>query len=433
MNRRKIATKVQYTLWVVFLVQVAVGLFVELPYDYWLSWLPALGALGIGLVGARSARRRIETRPPAPVAVAPPVTGRWSAVNSPADKVPSHGTHSLAQTYAIDIVAEPEEGPARPAPVWFRPVARRNRDYPAFGAPVYAVAAWDRRPRGGRPARPPEPQLARRIPVLLARRGDRQDRGRKPSRGRQPHRSRPGRRNLRPVRARPAGLPARPAGRRGRGRSTPRPLRELGQLDRAPCALPADGRARPGGGAGNPLQLDRSRRARRRMRRSPWARTTPLRRGPGTPERELVAYRITCSSMPLTPARRRCGAKEPGTTDVSARSYDHAMSDAFTVLWTQDVCRALRKAGRTGERPPVAFSGVHSSLPAWAGADTGDTVYALHVNQRQVYVVSRLRVDDRERGPAAARLPPRGRTRPFRATTTGRCSAQAVAAPRRCT
>ncbi|MYS37506.1 peptidase M23-like protein [Streptomyces sp. KhCrAH-43] len=140
MNRRKIAAKVQYALWVVFLAQVAVGLFVELPYDYWLSWLPALGALGIGLAGARSARRRIETRSPAPVAVAPPVTGRWSAVNSPADKVPSHGTHSLAQTYAIDIVAEPEEGPARPAPVWFRPVARRNRDYPAFGAPLYAVA-----------------------------------------------------------------------------------------------------------------------------------------------------------------------------------------------------------------------------------------------------------------------------------------------------
>ncbi|WP_330451389.1 MULTISPECIES: hypothetical protein [unclassified Streptomyces] len=81
------------------------------------------------------------------------------------------------------------------------------------------------------------------------------------------------------------------------------------------------------------------------------------------------------------------------------------MSDAFTVLWTQDVCRALRKAGRTGERPPVAFSGVHSSLPAWAGADSGDTVYALHVNQRQVYVVSRLRVDDRERGACCGTAP----------------------------
>ncbi|MFE7579086.1 M23 family metallopeptidase [Streptomyces sp. NPDC057521] len=138
-DRRKIAAKVQYALWVVFFAQIVVGFFVELPYNYWWSWLPALGAMGIGLVAGRSARHRIETSPPQPVAVAPPVTGRWSALNSPADKVPSHGTHTLAQTYAIDIVAEPAEGPARPDPVWFWPVAQRNRDYPAFGAPLYAV------------------------------------------------------------------------------------------------------------------------------------------------------------------------------------------------------------------------------------------------------------------------------------------------------
>ncbi|MEU3640668.1 hypothetical protein AB0H23_31130 [Streptomyces albogriseolus] len=70
------------------------------------------------------------------------------------------------------------------------------------------------------------------------------------------------------------------------------------------------------------------------------------------------------------------------------------MSDAFTVLWTHDTCRALRKAGRVGERPPVAFSGVHSSLPAWTGARAGDEVYALHVNRREVFVVSRMRVID---------------------------------------
>ena len=138
-DRRKIAAKAQYALWVIFLAQIVVGFFVDLPYPYWLSWLPALGAVGIGLVTARSARHRIQTRPPEAVAVAPPVTGRWSAVNSPADKVPSHGTHSLAQTYAIDVVAEPADGPARPAPVWFWPVARGNRSYPAFGAPLYAV------------------------------------------------------------------------------------------------------------------------------------------------------------------------------------------------------------------------------------------------------------------------------------------------------
>ncbi|MEU1600429.1 hypothetical protein ABZ468_48705 [Streptomyces sp. NPDC005708] len=73
------------------------------------------------------------------------------------------------------------------------------------------------------------------------------------------------------------------------------------------------------------------------------------------------------------------------------------MSDAFTVLWTHDTCRALRKADRVGERPPVAFSGVHSSLPAWSGARVGDEVYALHVNRCVVFVVSRMRVIDMER------------------------------------
>ncbi|MYQ86825.1 hypothetical protein GTY51_25130 [Streptomyces sp. SID4936] len=48
------------------------------------------------------------------------------------------------------------------------------------------------------------------------------------------------------------------------------------------------------------------------------------------------------------------------------------MPDASTVLWSHDTCRALRKAGRVGERPPVAFHGVHSSLSAWTGARAGD-------------------------------------------------------------
>ncbi|MEU9865205.1 hypothetical protein AB0D99_30500 [Streptomyces sp. NPDC047971] len=73
------------------------------------------------------------------------------------------------------------------------------------------------------------------------------------------------------------------------------------------------------------------------------------------------------------------------------------MSDAFTVLWTQDTCRALRKAGRVGERPPVAYSGFHQSLPTWSGARAGDDVYALHVNRCEVFVVSRMRVLDMER------------------------------------
>lgn len=85
-----------------------------------------------------------QGEPGPPVEVAPPVAGRWTALNSPADKTPSHGTHVYGQTYAIDIVADPEtregEPPARPAFRWLWPFFRRNHAFPAFGAPLLAVA-----------------------------------------------------------------------------------------------------------------------------------------------------------------------------------------------------------------------------------------------------------------------------------------------------
>lgn len=73
------------------------------------------------------------------VEVAPPVTGRWSALNSPADRTPSHGLHAYGQTFAIDVVAEPEPG-ARPSFRALWPLTRRATDFPAFGAPILAVA-----------------------------------------------------------------------------------------------------------------------------------------------------------------------------------------------------------------------------------------------------------------------------------------------------
>jgi hypothetical protein len=108
------------------------------------------------------------------------------------------------------------------------------------------------------------------------------------------------------------------------------------------------------------------------------------------------------------------------------------MSDAFTVLWTHDTCRALRKAGRVGERPPVAFSGVHSSLPTWTKANAGDEVYALHVNQREVFVVSHMRVIDRERrgccgpSPATGEDPAYSGHSDWSALGTDGCGAEAV-------
>ncbi|MFF1699245.1 M23 family metallopeptidase [Streptomyces sp. NPDC058257] len=139
-RQRRLARGLQYLLWLIFFADVVAGFLVDLPYPLWAGWIPLLGAIGISLALHRDLSHRARTEPPAPVEIEPPVTGRWSALNSPADKVPSHGTHSLGQTYAIDIVAEPEEGPKRPAFAWLWPIARRNKAFPAFGAPLLAVS-----------------------------------------------------------------------------------------------------------------------------------------------------------------------------------------------------------------------------------------------------------------------------------------------------
>ena len=75
----------------------------------------------------------------APRRVEAPVTGRWSAVNSPASKTPSHGTNGLGQTYAIDLVYEPSDG-ARPK-FGAGPAFRPPSDFPAFGQPLRSPVA----------------------------------------------------------------------------------------------------------------------------------------------------------------------------------------------------------------------------------------------------------------------------------------------------
>jgi murein DD-endopeptidase MepM/ murein hydrolase activator NlpD len=81
---------------------------------------------------------RVGTVRRPPVEVAAPVSGRWEAVNSPADKVPSHGLHAYGQTYAIDLVHEPADG-SRPG-FGDGPGFRPPEDFPAFGRPVLAPA-----------------------------------------------------------------------------------------------------------------------------------------------------------------------------------------------------------------------------------------------------------------------------------------------------
>lgn len=71
------------------------------------------------------------------VIVGSPVLGRWSAINSPASRVPSHGIRMYGQAHAIDLVHEPDR---TSRPVFGSGAAMRpNTDYPAFGQPVLAM------------------------------------------------------------------------------------------------------------------------------------------------------------------------------------------------------------------------------------------------------------------------------------------------------
>ncbi|WP_026400812.1 M23 family metallopeptidase [Actinomadura rifamycini] len=105
-------------------------------------WLSAAGAvlIGAGLLVFVAGLAVTPAEPPrAPVPLRAPVRGRWVAVNSPADKVPSHGTHELGQSYAIDLVHQPDEKASWEAlHAW--PPMRRPSAFPAFGEPVLAPA-----------------------------------------------------------------------------------------------------------------------------------------------------------------------------------------------------------------------------------------------------------------------------------------------------
>lgn len=104
------------------LVAVALGL-QFLPFGH----VPST-ALAPGHVSARD-----------PIEVIPPVRGRWIPVNSPADRVPSHGVHTYGQAHAIDLVHEPADGGVwKPLHRW--PPGRRPEEFASFGEPILAPA-----------------------------------------------------------------------------------------------------------------------------------------------------------------------------------------------------------------------------------------------------------------------------------------------------
>jgi hypothetical protein len=133
-------------LWAAFVLLLGGGL---LGLPAWLR-IARLAALVAGL----ALYFRVGTVRQAPIEVQAPVAGRWLAVNSPADKVPSHGLHAYGQTYAIELArgSRPEfgSGPGFRRPEASRPSASRYWSAPGTGWPP--ASSWP--PAATRATRP---------------------------------------------------------------------------------------------------------------------------------------------------------------------------------------------------------------------------------------------------------------------------------------
>ena len=83
-------------------------------------------------------REPMSRSPESPVVFAPPFPGSCLVQNSPADRVPSHGTELFATAYSIDLV--PVDRTGRSAPVTMRTLLRPEppERFPGFGLPVLA-------------------------------------------------------------------------------------------------------------------------------------------------------------------------------------------------------------------------------------------------------------------------------------------------------
>ena len=104
------------------------------PADWLLGPLPAASRGHSGVMRTRDD----VSHGAAPVVLDLPFRGSWLARNSPARRVPSHGTHLFGTTYAIDFVAVDERG--LPAPRTWRTALSVEAPalFRGFGQPVLA-------------------------------------------------------------------------------------------------------------------------------------------------------------------------------------------------------------------------------------------------------------------------------------------------------
>jgi murein DD-endopeptidase MepM/ murein hydrolase activator NlpD len=82
-----------------------------------------------------------EILPSGEVLLSLPFTGRWLVQNSPARRVPSHGTDLLGERYAIDFVGVDARGRTAARRDWRTALATEPAErFAAFGRPILAPA-----------------------------------------------------------------------------------------------------------------------------------------------------------------------------------------------------------------------------------------------------------------------------------------------------
>ena len=70
------------------------------------------------------------------------------------------------------------------------------------------------------------------------------------------------------------------------------------------------------------------------------------------------------------------------------------MNKCHTLLWTNDYCRKLKRAGDAGRPLRVVFSGSHLSQPSLAsfGVVPGDCIFVIRVDKGRLFLVGGLRI-----------------------------------------
>ncbi|GAA2081133.1 hypothetical protein GCM10009821_22120 [Aeromicrobium halocynthiae] len=99
--------------------------------------IPVVVAVFVVLMGLVAVAPRAEDE--GPVTLAAPVRGRWVAMNSPGQKVPSHGTRTRGQLGAVDLCSPADD--TAPALVRWGLRGNRPQDYACYGEPIRSMAA----------------------------------------------------------------------------------------------------------------------------------------------------------------------------------------------------------------------------------------------------------------------------------------------------